>query len=65
MVALDGAGGLRCEPSTDAQDFGEGPFEFPTGAGVNERIQRAVAVAQPETAAEQRLRHTRRTQSSY
>jgi len=47
----------------NAEDFRKGSFEFATGTGVDERIERAVAVSQPETAAEKQLRHTRRTQS--
>ena len=46
---------LRLEPSA-AQDLGEGPFELSAGAGVDEWVDAAVAVAQPKAAGEERLR---------
>jgi hypothetical protein len=37
---------LRRRPApTAAEDLGEGPLEFTTGAGVDERVETAVAVA--------------------
>lgn len=44
---------LRSTAST-AKNFRECPFEFAAGAGVDERIQAAVAIAQPKTTGKQR-----------
>lgn len=49
----------RPAPAT-AQDLGEGPLEFATRAGVDERVEAAVAVAQPEAAGKQRRRDVAR-----
>lgn len=59
VVDVPSAGSTR-SPSSAAQDLGEGAFELATGTGVDERIEAAVAVAEPEAAGEERRRNAAR-----
>lgn len=53
-MSSDGPARLRRRPApATAEDLGEGPLEFATRAGVDERVEAAVAVAQPEAAGKQ------------
>lgn len=56
--APSGSAAGRASPS--AQDLGEGTLELAAGAGVDERIEAAIAVAQPEAAREERRRNAAR-----
>ena len=59
VVCTPSAGPVGSSPSA-AEDLGEGALEFATGAGVDERVEAAVAIAEPEAAGEERRRNAAR-----